>query len=195
MEGSSDIGARLVAARHAAGVSQRELGERTGVAQPQIARWERTAYRTASLGRVQAVARCLGVELVLAGESLAAEAPASYAPALPGSTAPAREALARTGASAAGIAAFCRSHGIEELALFGSVLTPDFSPTSDVDVLVTYAPGRTPSLLTSADQEAELSAIMRRRVDLVSRAGIAASGNARRAASILDSAMVLYARP
>ena len=38
--------------------------------------------------------------------------------------------------------AFCAKWGLSELALFGSVLREDFSPQSDVDVLVTFAPGR-----------------------------------------------------
>ncbi len=38
------------------------------------------------------------------------------------------------------IADFCRHWKISELALFGSVLRPDFRPDSDIDVLVTFAP-------------------------------------------------------
>lgn len=39
------------------------------------------------------------------------------------------------------LAELCRRWGIRELALFGSALRPDFSPTSDVDLLVDFAPG------------------------------------------------------
>jgi predicted nucleotidyltransferase len=42
------------------------------------------------------------------------------------------------------IAEFCRRHHIKKLALFGSVLRDDFSPDSDVDVLVEFEPGHTP---------------------------------------------------
>lgn len=38
------------------------------------------------------------------------------------------------------IAAFCRRWRIAELALFGSVLTDKFRPTSDIDILVSFAP-------------------------------------------------------
>jgi hypothetical protein len=31
---------------------------------------------------------------------------------------------------------FCRKHGIQKLSLFGSVLSDDFGPDRDVDVLV-----------------------------------------------------------
>jgi hypothetical protein len=42
------------------------------------------------------------------------------------------------------IADFCRRNHIRKLALFGSVLTEDFQPDSDVDILVEFEPGRTP---------------------------------------------------
>ncbi len=77
MNPASDIGAALVAARRALGVSQRELGERLGVKQSQVARWERDAYRPASLERVEAVARALGIELTTQG-SVAAEDASQY---------------------------------------------------------------------------------------------------------------------
>jgi predicted nucleotidyltransferase len=46
------------------------------------------------------------------------------------------------------IAAFCQRWQIAELAFFGSVLRDDFRPESDVDVLVTFAPGVEWSLLS-----------------------------------------------
>lgn len=39
------------------------------------------------------------------------------------------------------IAAFSRRHRIRRLSLFGSVLRDDFTPESDVDVLVEFEPG------------------------------------------------------
>ena len=42
------------------------------------------------------------------------------------------------------IAEFCRRNHIRRMALFGSVIRDDFTPESDVDVLVEFAPGRTP---------------------------------------------------
>ena len=60
---------------------------------------------------------------------------------------------------------FCRRHGIRKLAFFGSVLSDDFGPDSDVDVLVEFEPGRTPGFAFFAMQE-ELSKILGRRVDL-----------------------------
>lgn len=63
------------------------------------------------------------------------------------------------------IAEFCRRHHIRRLALFGSVLRDDFTPDSDVDVLVEFEPGKTPGFAFFSMQE-ELSAILGRRVDL-----------------------------
>jgi uncharacterized protein len=54
-----DIGDQLVCARRAAGLSQRELADKLGTTQQQIARWEASAYRSVSLGRVAAVAVAL----------------------------------------------------------------------------------------------------------------------------------------
>lgn len=60
---------------------------------------------------------------------------------------------------------FCRRNRIRRLAFFGSVVREDFSPTSDVDVLVEFEAGYTPGLAFFAMQE-ELSKILGRKVDL-----------------------------
>lgn len=41
---------------------------------------------------------------------------------------------------------FCRQTAIQRLALFGSMLRDDFTPESDIDVLVEFNPRRTPGL-------------------------------------------------
>jgi uncharacterized protein len=63
------------------------------------------------------------------------------------------------------IAEFCRRHHIRNLALFGSVLRDDFSPQSDIDVLVEFEPGHVPGYAFFSLEE-ELSDILGRRVDL-----------------------------
>lgn len=63
------------------------------------------------------------------------------------------------------VAAFCRRHHVRRLALFGSVLRDDFSPISDVDVLVEFELGHVPGL-GFFSMEAELSALLGRKVDL-----------------------------
>ena len=62
------------------------------------------------------------------------------------------------------IEAFCRRHLIRRLALFGSVLRDDFTPESDVDVLVEFEPGRAPGW-EFIDMADELSEMLGRRVD------------------------------
>lgn len=61
--------------------------------------------------------------------------------------------------------AFCRRHGIQKLAFFGSVLRDDFTPESDIDVLVEFAPDQIPGLSFFRIQR-ELSEILGRKVDL-----------------------------
>jgi predicted nucleotidyltransferase len=60
----------------------------------------------------------------------------------------------------------CRKYHIRRLSLFGSVITPDFKPESDVDVLVEFEAGRKVGLLKMAHIENELSALLGRKVDL-----------------------------
>ena len=64
------------------------------------------------------------------------------------------------------LAAFCRRHQIRWLAFFGSVLRDDFSPDSDVDVLVEFEPGTRIGLIGFAGIENELGRLIGRNVDL-----------------------------
>lgn len=67
----------------------------------------------------------------------------------------------------ADIEGFCRRNHIRRLALFGSVLRNDFTPESDVDVLVEFEPDAVPGLFGVARMERELSMILGgRMVDL-----------------------------
>ncbi len=63
------------------------------------------------------------------------------------------------------IAEFCRRNHISRLAVFGSVLREDFSPDSDVDVLVEFQKGYEPGF-SFFDMEDELSTMLGRKVDL-----------------------------
>jgi predicted nucleotidyltransferase len=64
------------------------------------------------------------------------------------------------------IADLCKRHEITRLSLFGSVLREDFSPSSDIDVLVEFLPGKTPGFIAFAGLQMELSKILGRTVDL-----------------------------
>ena len=69
------------------------------------------------------------------------------------------------------LAEFCRQNGVRRLAIFGSALRDDFSSESDVDVLIEFAPERTPGLRFFAMQE-ELSQLFGRTVDLHTPASV-----------------------
>jgi hypothetical protein len=64
------------------------------------------------------------------------------------------------------IAEFCQRHRIHRLALFGSILRDDFTPDSDVDVLVEFEPGARVGLIRLAGIEIELSNLLGHKVDL-----------------------------
>jgi len=63
------------------------------------------------------------------------------------------------------IADFCRRHHIQRLAIFGSALRDDFTPESDVDVLVNFQKGREPGF-AFFDMQDELTELLGRKVDL-----------------------------
>jgi predicted nucleotidyltransferase len=63
------------------------------------------------------------------------------------------------------LAELCRRRGIRRLSFFGSVLREDFSPRSDVDILVEFESDRTPGLDFFAIED-ELSSLLGRKVDL-----------------------------
>ena len=64
------------------------------------------------------------------------------------------------------IGAFCRKYHITYLALFGSILTSQFTASSDVDVLVKFDKKHIPGLFGMFDMQEELSTIVGREVDL-----------------------------
>lgn len=88
------------------------------------------------------------------------------------------------------IAEFCRRWKIKELALFGSVLREDYRPDSDLDVLVSFAPGGGVSFDNRVEMQDELAGIFGRQVDLVEREAIR---NPFRRHHILTTKEVVYA--
>jgi predicted nucleotidyltransferase len=92
---------------------------------------------------------------------------------------------------AAAISEFCTRHRVQELALFGSAIRDDFTPASDVDLLIDFAPGEAPSLFGFVDMRDELSAMFGgRQVDLVMKGGLSNY----LADRILSERVVLYER-
>ena len=91
------------------------------------------------------------------------------------------------------VAAFCQRWGVVKLELFGSVLREDFDPArSDVDVMVTFAPGRLPGWEFFANFPDELSTIFRRKVDVQTRSGVEEMSNTIRRRHILENSEVIY---
>ena len=90
------------------------------------------------------------------------------------------------------IIAFCKRWQIAELAFFGSVLRDDFGPDSDIDVMVRFQPEASHSLFSMVSMEEELSGILGRETDLVSRTAVEKSRNYIRREAILKSAEVFY---
>jgi hypothetical protein len=85
------------------------------------------------------------------------------------------------------IAEFCRKHHIRRLALFGSILRDDFTPESDIDVLVEFEPGARTGFAFFGMQR-ELSEILGRNVDLNTPAELSKYFRD----EILSEAQVLY---
>ncbi len=92
----------------------------------------------------------------------------------------------------AAIADFCRKWKITELALFGSVLREDFGPSSDVDVLVTFAPDTSHTLLSLSQMQTELSKLLARPVDVLTRRSVEAHHNPWLKYDILRGSSVVY---
>lgn len=126
--------------REAAGLSQAQLAQRSGVAQPNIAAYEsgRRRATTVMLERLQAAAQ------PLPHDALAAH----------------RRAFAD----------LARRYGFSNLRVFGSAARGTDTPGSDLDVLVTRAPGT--GLLTVAAFAAEASALLGVEVDVVTDGGL-----------------------
>ena len=86
-------------------------------------------------------------------------------------------------------ASLCRRHGIRRVAFFGSVLRDDFSPQSDIDMLVEFTPEAQPGW-EIVDIQREFSLFFNgRTVDFVNPKYL----NRRLKDRVLASAEVVYA--
>jgi predicted nucleotidyltransferase len=82
----------------------------------------------------------------------------------------------------------CAKYQVKELALFGSVLRPDFRDDSDIDVLVEFEPDAQIGLMAFTGLMFDLSDLLHRKVDLVPKDGL--KPLIRR--PVLESAQVIY---
>jgi hypothetical protein len=83
-----------------------------------------------------------------------------------------------------------KRHELKELALFGSVLSEEFSKESDIDVLIEFLPDVKASLFDLVEIKDELESIFMRKVDVVEKTGLR---NPFRRKSILENLEILYA--
>lgn len=89
------------------------------------------------------------------------------------------------------VAHFCEKYHIVRLWLFGSVLRDDFTPESDIDVLVEFDPQHVPGWEFYGDWTEELTAIFGRCVDLSTPGSLRPWVKA----AIMANAQVIYERP
>lgn len=72
---------------------------------------------------------------------------------------------------------FCQQHDVATLYLFGSAIREDFDETSNVDLLVEFAPNAKRGLRELSVMQNELQRLLGRPVDLVEREAIEQSRN------------------
>jgi len=85
---------------------------------------------------------------------------------------------------------FCKKHHIQKLSLFGSALRDDFTPESDLDILVEFDPAHIPGLIRLAGMEIELTEIIGRKVDMRTAQDLSRYFRE----DVLNSAKVQYAK-
>ena len=90
------------------------------------------------------------------------------------------------------IAGYCRKWMIAELMVFGSAAREELRDDSDLDLLVTFEPEADWSLIDHVAMTEELSALVGRPVDLVTRRSVERSPNQIRRQAILSSARPYY---
>jgi predicted nucleotidyltransferase len=98
----------------------------------------------------------------------------------------------RLGLSAEQIADFCQKWNIIELSLFGSVLSDQFRPDSDIDILINFASNARQGLLTLAKLKHELEDKIGREVDIALKDSVESSENWIRRNDILTTVQVIY---
>jgi predicted nucleotidyltransferase len=86
------------------------------------------------------------------------------------------------------VAAFCQQNHIRRMSLFGSVLRDDFTPESDVDVLVEFEPEHVPGLIRLITMQDNFADMIGRTVDMMTPGFIHKSIRQR----IMNEALVLY---
>ena len=87
------------------------------------------------------------------------------------------------------LADLCRRYQVRELSLFGSAARGEMRPDSDIDLLVEFLPDAQVDLVDYAGLMLDLSRLVGRKVDLVSKNGLKALIRN----SVLEEARLVYA--
>jgi len=87
------------------------------------------------------------------------------------------------------LADLCRRYRVRELSLFGSTARGEMRPDSDIDMLVEFLPGAQIDLVDYAGLVLDLSRLLGRKVDLVSKNGLKPLIRD----SVLEEARLVYA--
>ena len=97
--------------------------------------------------------------------------------------------LGNTQVDEAKLTDLCRQYHVRELSVFGSAARGDMRPDSDIDLLVEFIPNSNIDLVDYAGLMLDLSQLIGRKVDLVSKKGLKPLIRA----SVLKEARLLYA--
>lgn len=89
----------------------------------------------------------------------------------------------------ANLADLCRRYGVRELSLFGSAVRNEMRPDSDLDLLVEFLPEAQVDLVDYAGLMLDLTRLLGRKVDLVSKNGLKPLIRT----AVLEEARLLYA--
>jgi len=85
---------------------------------------------------------------------------------------------------------FSKKWDIQELSLFGSILREDFSPESDIDILISFNPKSNIDLFDLVIIQNELQNLFDRKIDVIEKEAIK---NPFRKDEILNNYRVIYA--
>jgi len=88
------------------------------------------------------------------------------------------------------IATIARKFSIQKISIFGSAICDDFSPNSDIDLLIELSPDRAYSYFDVLEIQEQFERIFQRKVDIVEKNSLR---NPFRRESILRSAKEIYA--
>jgi predicted nucleotidyltransferase len=88
------------------------------------------------------------------------------------------------------IVPLCEKYYVKELSVFGSSIRDDFTPESDVDILVSFKKGPEISLFDIIDMENEISQLLKRAAHVIEKEGLR---NPIRRDKILSTREIIYA--